>query len=51
MNMYQTLIMAFICLKLGGQLDWSWWLVFSPLYFFMFTNMVSILFEKYYEEY
>lgn len=27
-----TLLVAFIIMKVAGIIDWSWWLVVSPLY-------------------
>lgn len=35
-----TLLFAFVGLKLGGQLDWSWWWVLSP-YWIAFPFVVT----------
>ena len=33
MKFADALLILFIGLKLTGYIDWSWWLVFSPLIF------------------
>lgn len=35
-----TLLLAFVGLKIGGQLDWSWWWVLSP-YWIAFPFVVT----------
>ena len=32
MGFMSTLTLIFIVLKLVGVIDWSWWLVFMPVY-------------------
>ena len=27
-----VLLVAFVCLRLAGEIDWSWYLVLSPLW-------------------
>lgn len=29
---FGLLTLVFVVAKLGGWIDWSWWLVFAPLY-------------------
>jgi hypothetical protein len=42
----QLLTLLFIGLKLGGVIDWSWWLVLLPLYapLLLFLAVVSTAF-------
>lgn len=32
MGILEILFLIFLTLKLVGTIDWSWWLVFAPLY-------------------
>lgn len=32
MGLVGVLTVIFVVAKLGGYLDWSWWIVFSPVY-------------------
>lgn len=32
MGFMEILFLIFVTLKLLGAIDWSWWLVFAPLY-------------------
>lgn len=32
MKFHQALALIFICLKLVGEIDWSWWWVLSPFW-------------------
>lgn len=32
MGLLETLTVIFIVLKLCGVIDWSWWLVWAPMY-------------------
>ena len=34
---------AFIVLKLCGVIDWSWWMVLSPILFCCFVAIVAVL--------
>ena len=40
MKFADALLILFIGLKLTGYIDWSWWLVFSPL---MFTSVLCAI--------
>ena len=31
-NIFTTLQLIFLVLKLTGLIDWSWWLVFTPIF-------------------
>lgn len=31
-NFLELLFLLFLGLKLAGKIDWSWWLVFAPLW-------------------
>jgi hypothetical protein len=42
MKFFDALLILFIGLKLTGYIDWSWWLVFSPL---MFTFGLYVVIE------
>lgn len=32
LNVLHLLFVLFVGLKLTGQIDWSWWLVFAPIW-------------------
>lgn len=44
-----TVTIVFICLKLGGAVDWSWWIVLGPLwmplalYLAVYAGMLLVL--------
>lgn len=32
MGILEILTLIFVVAKIGGYIDWSWWLVFAPMY-------------------
>lgn len=36
-----TFTIYFTCLKVTGQIDWSWWLVLSPIWIFLVLIMIT----------
>ncbi len=40
------LLANFITLKLAGFIDWSWWIVFSPLWISFIVYLVLMLLIK-----
>ena len=41
MKFFDALLILFIGLKLTGYIDWSWWLVFSPLMFMFVIYFIA----------
>ena len=42
MKFADALLILFIGLKLTGYIDWSWWLVFSPLIFKFVIYFIAV---------
>ena len=38
-----VLLVTFIVLKLTGQIDWTWWVALTPLWFAFFWSLVEFL--------
>ena len=48
MNFTSVLTLIFITLKLTDYIDWSWWLVLSPMYItIILAFMIGVLAELY----
>lgn len=43
------LTLSFIILRLTGFIDWSWWLVFSPLMISIFLGVLLITLQRSYD--
>lgn len=48
MGLIGVLTVIFVLAKLGGYIDWSWWIVFIPVYgaialFVIITALVALL--------
>lgn len=43
MGFLEVVTLIFIIAKVAGAIDWSWWLVFSPLYVYVFAAIAWIL--------
>lgn len=41
MGFLEILCLIFIALKLTGSIDWSWWLVMSPLYPYVVVAFIA----------
>ena len=49
---FGLLQLVFIVLKVIGQIDWSWWLVFIPFYiWFVIVVFVITVWEPFMDEY
>lgn len=38
-----SLASLFACLKIGGVIDWPWWIIASPLYAFLGAIVVTLV--------
>ena len=47
MGILEVLTIVFVVLKLLNVIDWSWWLVFSPMYVavVLYTTVIIIQFK------
>lgn len=43
-NLFSTLQLIFLTLKLAGLVDWSWWFVFTPFFASIIVALLIILF-------
>ena len=43
-NLFSTLQLIFLTLKLAGLVDWSWWFVFTPFFASVVVALLIILF-------
>lgn len=43
-NLFSTLQLIFLTLKLAGLVDWSWWFVFTPFFASIVVALLIILF-------
>ncbi len=43
MGFLEVLTVIFIVLKLAGIIDWSWWLVWAPMYPALFVYLLLVL--------
>ena len=50
MNIYQVLLVIFITLKVTNYIDWSWWLVFTPIYAAFAIGLLIAFLESQYPE-
>jgi len=41
LNFYSLLTIVFVIAKLGGFIDWSWWVVLSPI---LVTTVIATVF-------
>ena len=39
---FELLLVAFVCLKVTGHIDWSWWWVLSPIWLPLLISLVLI---------
>lgn len=44
MKFTSVLALIFIILKLNGNVDWSWWLVLSPLWVMVVLKLIAIVY-------
>lgn len=42
-DLVTVLTVVFVCLKLSGVVDWSWWLVFLPLIIWLIVAVLVVL--------
>lgn len=47
MNFTQSLTLLFAAAKLLNLIDWSWWLVFSPIFAVVILNFIRELLADY----
>lgn len=45
MKFHQALALIFICLKLVGEIDWSWWWVLSPFWIVFVLAVIAGLWK------
>ena len=43
---FDLLLLLFIALKLMGYIDWSWWIILSPIWIIAFLVICEIITEK-----
>ena len=43
LNIFSTLQLIFLTLKIAGLVDWSWWFVFSPLIIWVLALIVIVI--------
>ena len=44
MGVCEVLTLIFVTMKLLGVIDWTWWIVFSPMYPALLLYVVIVLF-------
>lgn len=44
-------MLLFTALKLCGQIDWSWWVIYSPLLVSIVLNAIAVVYERCNEDY
>ena len=43
---FELLFLVFLFSKLNNQIDWSWWIVFSPLIFVILVSFIAAIVEE-----